>query len=1012
MSGRYRARHHKYFVIEDARDQVLQRHQAAGVGDASRVPSAAIEQIVATDDHFTVPPIMAKLAAVVPPDAPTEKPYVAIVQPGRRARALPGSVVPPVAATPTVTDADRQIFNEIEAEINATLADPAVTPAAISAMPQLPPEPEQAPEPDPTLETLPIGHHDFEYLCGTAGTGKTWLARKLFELSKPGSVVIAATTGIAAVNLGEGTTINALLGFFNTDDLQEKFQTGQLQATLRRHRKAGLRRIILDEVSMMDGRQLTMITRAIVEVNQPRDRALESMGQGADAYDDAEEIAGELPPQLGITLVGDFAQLSPVPDKKPDGTPIPMTYAFESPEWPRYAAHVTKLTRVRRQDAQDFVHALHAIRRGAIFSALKFFTADRFVQTTDMTFEGTTIFAKNAEVDRHNQLRLDTLTTPRVEAEAVRWGTQRGDWKQIPDRLVLKEGALVMVLANRRSIESRRLIYANGDLGTLIKQQAPGCWLVQLKRNGETVPVTLQERQNQIPMQPGRRKEIKEYEARQQDLGQVREDLAEQLRTGQLPDDAARDAARRRIEQIDRELKLPRPCGFISEDGKYEIIGTIVYMPLRCAYAATVHKCLLAGTRVVVVGRGLIPVEDVRVNDVVLTGQGHQARVKAAQPTGTKELVTVKFASGRHLHMSPDHPLQTAAGPFTHAAKVGDRIRIAQQRDVLEWDTPLPAVHQTPRGRHVGVPRYLKPELAWWLGAVLGDGSVRDRRDGTIEFHAREPEIVERFCGATRTLFGLTPRKYPKHVAVISKALRQWLIDLGVDYVTSENKRVPECIFRSSHASRAAFIQGLFDTDGCVDSKGYIRYVTTSQRLAEDVQTILDSLGVRESLIRSQIPTVMHRGVRRQGHRAYTVRIGSKGTIKFLETVQFSHAAKQARLIAATKQRVRHLPNNADSGTIDTIVEVVRTGLEVPLHDLEVDHDDHSFIANGLVVSNTQGLTLDLVQVNLRDPFFKYPGMTFVALSRCRTAEGLRIVGNPTALMERMKTDPRVLPWL
>lgn len=68
--------------------------------------------------------------------------------------------------------------------------------------------------------------------------------------------------------------------------------------------------------------------------------------------------------------------------------------------------------------------------------------------------------------------------------------------------------------------------------------------------------------------------------------------------------------------------------------------------------------------------------------------------------------------------------------------------------------------------------------------------------------------------------------------------------------------------------------------------------------------------------------------------------------------------------------------------------------------------------AYGCTVHKTQGLTLTSVQVNLRDPFFRQPGMLFVALSRCQTAGGLRIVGDQRGFVERIKIEPRVQPWL
>jgi ATP-dependent exoDNAse (exonuclease V) alpha subunit len=69
-------------------------------------------------------------------------------------------------------------------------------------------------------------------------------------------------------------------------------------------------------------------------------------------------------------------------------------------------------------------------------------------------------------------------------------------------------------------------------------------------------------------------------------------------------------------------------------------------------------------------------------------------------------------------------------------------------------------------------------------------------------------------------------------------------------------------------------------------------------------------------------------------------------------------------------------------------------------------------VAYGCTTHKSQGLTLDRVQVNLRDSFFRTPGMMYVALSRARTAAGLRIVGNQAGFVERCRIDPKVRPWL
>lgn len=60
----------------------------------------------------------------------------------------------------------------------------------------------------------------------------------------------------------------------------------------------------------------------------------------------------------------------------------------------------------------------------------------------------------------------------------------------------------------------------------------------------------------------------------------------------------------------------------------------------------------------------------------------------------------------------------------------------------------------------------------------------------------------------------------------------------------------------------------------------------------------------------------------------------------------------------------------------------------------------------------SQGLTLDRVQIDFRDSFFGQPGMAYVAVSRARTVEGLRIVGSRDTFVRRVNMATEVKEWL
>jgi ATP-dependent DNA helicase PIF1 len=69
-------------------------------------------------------------------------------------------------------------------------------------------------------------------------------------------------------------------------------------------------------------------------------------------------------------------------------------------------------------------------------------------------------------------------------------------------------------------------------------------------------------------------------------------------------------------------------------------------------------------------------------------------------------------------------------------------------------------------------------------------------------------------------------------------------------------------------------------------------------------------------------------------------------------------------------------------------------------------------LAYASTVHKSQSLTLDRVQVDYRDWFFGQPAMLYVALSRCRSLDGLRLVGVKEKFVKQCAIDRRVLPWL
>lgn len=243
------------------------------------------------------------------------------------------------------------------------------------------------------------------------------------------NTILTATTGIAAVNLGEGTrTINSLLGFFDLRSLRESIANGRIFRSF--YKMASLypnaKEVVTDEASMLSGEMTDLLFDVF-------DRS----GNG-----------------MRWTLVGDFAQLPPVGERG-----FPAKWAFESSRWKDLS--VTKLTKIWRQSDPDYLTGLNCARVGdgqgfvdALGSRLK------FVDSLPEDNPGSVIMARNESVDDYNFRKMRELPGDAVSFDNVTWGKPLSEWKNIPPRINLKVGAKVMTLSN-----SRLGGYVNGSIG-------------------------------------------------------------------------------------------------------------------------------------------------------------------------------------------------------------------------------------------------------------------------------------------------------------------------------------------------------------------------------------------------------------------------------------------------------------------------------------------------------------------------------------------------------------------
>jgi len=414
--------------------------------------------------------------------------------------------------------------------------------------------------------------------------------------------------------------------------------------------------------------------------------------------------------------------------------------------------------------------------------------------------------------------------------------------------------------------------------------------------------------------------------------------------------------------------------------------------------------CFAAGTRVLMADATYKDIQDVVAGDRVITMHGKPTTVMKSWCTGTREVMGVRHvASAATTFATPDHRFFTgdvsslsqrtvrsrgyAKSLFqptrTGASKLGWKELGQVDRDVL----------LAPRHVHFELPSSLRLELAdfavrkdeqldryqrvveqsrdlgFLLGTFLGDGHafVNDTgrsRIGRVSwyFGADEVELADRLCDVVERVTGVRPTdagvvRGARHLHLYSL---QWALLLA-QCGKRTDKRLPSGWLVDDADYQRGLLDGLVASDGFVDQGGRLVFRNTSRPLVE-------LFGVLCLLVHGSLPNVEAVAPAAGG----LVGVSDEDCQpSYRSRLNVTHDKRQLEEYAAVK-----------------LLQVLPVGECVPVYDLEVDDDSHSFIADNVVVHNSICTTRVVAGVGV-------PQVTaiFEAAQACRPA-GVPLVGD------------------
>ncbi len=415
------------------------------------------------------------------------------------------------------------------------------------------------------------------------------------------------------------------------------------------------------------------------------------------------------------------------------------------------------------------------------------------------------------------------------------------------------------------------------------------------------------------------------------------------------------------------------------------------------------NPCFPADARVHTT-RGLLPIaeffertkagEDIRVYTNLATAASPSSGVVATRPVavmrnGTSEIVRLRFTNGGELRCTPNHRVWTTNRGWVEAQALTDRDEILLNDSATEpsdasWELPV-RVGVMAKSWHRGgsvitreLPTRWSEGLAELIGHLVGDGDLTalrtewvyggdDLTNGLLESH--EGLIAEAFGGSNRSEMA----NGTVQLRVGSQAVREFFLALGITSAKAQHKRVPAAVFSAPQEAQAAFLRGLYGTDGCVSrqeegkASRYVGLGSHSEALLKDVQKLLSTFGIRGRIYNtSDGDEAAFSYTRSSGETvdyisgpAFDLRVTGSDTEKFAEFVGFSSPRKNLELQRLTDEVTRYRTKGTTRlASREFDGQAVVYNLTEPLN--------HSYMVDGVVVANcSEYMSIDDSACNL-----------------------------------------------
>lgn len=330
---------------------------------------------------------------------------------------------------------------------------------------------------------------------------------------------------------------------------------------------------------------------------------------------------------------------------------------------------------------------------------------------------------------------------------------------------------------------------------------------------------------------------------------------------------------------------------------------------------------------------------DIKVGDLLFGRDGKPTKVTGVYPQGKKQIYKVILTDGRIVETADEH--------LWTVYEVGKK-NTQTINTVNMYEKGLRAGRafrfRLPMNDAVAYEKQELPIDPYIMGAFLGNG-CKDKVHALSLSSGNEfvPNEIAKIlnCKVRKRKNAHTWYFYEDENHRMSSKIYSTEIDTLLTQTKCSDKYIPDIYKTASIEQRWALLQGLFDTDGCIErnDRFHLTYSTTSEKLRDDICEVIYSLGMSCSWRMSR-----EAGVRTAKKDQYTINVNIDNDKK---KNFFRYPFKLERALTAEKAGKKRKKYDRIA-----IKDIIKKDEETEMVCFTVDNEEHLFLCGNYVVTH------------------------------------------------------------